>query len=263
MPAGPAVDQVDFMSIVQALALRIAGALGFSLAPAGKYGLPVDFTADEIEDVRAVRPFTLTSPERIQALLGATRYVVQAGIPGEIVECGVWLGGSMMAVARTLCRMSESSRNLYLFDTFEGMTDATEKDRNYRGKDAAGLMSRARGTSDDVWAIGPLEAVQRNMTSTGYPAERVHYKVGRVEDTLPREAPDQIALLRLDTDWYESTRHELEYLFPRLAPGGVLIIDDYGHWEGAKRAVDEYIQAHNLKILLNRIDYTGRIAIKP
>jgi O-methyltransferase len=250
------------MSLVQTLALRIAGALGYSVAPAGKYGLPVDFTAREIEEVRAVRAFTLTSPERIQALLAATEYVVQAGIPGEIVECGVWLGGSMMAVARTLCRMRESSRDLYLFDTFEGMTDATEKDRNYRGKDAAGLLARAGGKSADIWAVGPLAAVQRNMTSTGYPAERIHYKVGRVEDTLPREAPGQIALLRLDTDWYESTRHELVHLYPRLAPGGVLIIDDYGHWEGAKRAVDEYIQAQGLKILLHRIDYTGRIAIK-
>jgi O-methyltransferase len=251
------------MSKVQALALRIAGALGYSVAPAGKYGLPVDFTAEEIEEVRAVMPFTLTSPERIQALLAATRYVVQAGVPGEIVECGVWLGGSMMAVARTLRRMSAASRNLYLFDTFEGMTDATEKDKDYRGNDAAGLVARARGASDRILAIGPLETVQRNMSSTGYPSEQVHYKVGRVEDTLPREAPEQIALLRLDTDWYESTRHELEHLYPRLARGGVLIIDDYGHWEGAKRAVDEYIQAQGLKILLNRIDYTGRIAIKP
>jgi O-methyltransferase len=250
------------MSRVQALALRIAGALGFSMAPAGKYGFPVDFTEEEVEEVRAVMPFTLTSPERIQALIAATRYVVQAGVPGEIVECGVWLGGSMMAVARTLRRLSESSRNLYLFDTFEGMTAATEKDRDYRGKGAAGLMARARGTSADILAIGPLETVQGNMRSTGYPSDRLHYKVGRVEDTLPREAPEQIALLRLDTDWYESTRHELEHLFPRLARGGVLIIDDYGHWEGARRAVDEYIQTRGLKILLNRIDYTGRIAIK-
>jgi predicted O-methyltransferase YrrM len=250
------------MSIVQAFALRIAGALGFSVAPARKGGLPVDFSDAEIDEIRAVKPFTLTSPERIQALLAATRYVVQADIPGEIVECGVWLGGSMMAVARTLGRMGESSRNLYLFDTFEGMTAATAKDRDYRGKDAAQMMARAPGTADDVWAIGPLETVRKNMTSTGYPSERIHYKVGRVEDTLPREAPDQIALLRLDTDWYESTRHELETLFPRLVPGGVLIIDDYGHWEGAKRAVDEYIQSHDVKILLNRIDYTGRIGIK-
>jgi O-methyltransferase len=252
------------MSITQSMALRIAGALGYSIARAGKDGLPVDFTQEEIDEVRAVRPFTLTGPERIQALLAATKYVVQARIPGDIVECGVWMGGSMMVVARALRRMSDSSRNLYLFDTFEGMSAATEKDRDFRGKDATGLMARARErrTSDPLWAIGPLETVQKNMNSTGYPSERIHYKRGQVEVTLPREAPEQIALLRLDTDWYESTRHEMEHLFPRLTPGGVLIIDDYGYWEGAKRAVDEYIESHGLKILLNRIDCTGRIAIK-
>ena len=72
--------------------------------------------------------------------------------------------------------------------------------------------------------------------------------------------PERIALLRIDTDWYESTRHELVHLYPRLSPGGVLIIDDYGHWQGARKAVDEYFQAG---LFLNHIDYTGRLAIKP
>ena len=87
--------------------------------------------------------------------------------------------------------------------------------------------------------------------------------LGRVEDTIPDQAPARIALLRLDTDWYESTRHELEQLWPRLAPGGVLIVDDYGHWQGARQAVDEYFAAHRVPMLLNRIDYTGRIGVKP
>jgi len=253
----------DLISLAQSIALRIAGALGYSVARAGKEGLPVDFTQEEIDEVRAVKPFTRTGPERIQALLAATKYVVNAGIPGDIVECGVWMGGSMMVVARALRRMNDLSRGLHLFDTFAGMSAATEQDRDFRGKDASQLMARARGTSEDIWAIGPLETVQKNMSGTGYPVERIHYRVGRVEDTLPGHAPEKIALLRLDTDWYESTRHEMEHLYPRLAAGGVLIVDDYGHWAGAKRAVDEYIDAHGLKLLLNRIDYTGRIAIKP
>src|ERR1051325_10354963 len=86
---------------------------------------------------------------------------------------------------------------------------------------------------------------------------------GTVEETIPAQAPERIALLRLDTDWYESTRHELVHLYPRLVPGGVLIIDDYGHWEGARKAVDEYIAQNNLRLFLNRIDYAGRLAIKP
>jgi O-methyltransferase len=83
-----------------------------------------------------------------------------------------------------------------------------------------------------------------------------------VEDTIPNNIPEKIAILRLDTDWYESTRHELVHLFPRLSPYGVLIIDDYGCWQGAKKAVDEYISENNLRIFLSRIDSTGRIAIK-
>jgi O-methyltransferase len=86
--------------------------------------------------------------------------------------------------------------------------------------------------------------------------------MGKVEDTFPKDTPDKIAILRLDTDWYESTRHELIHLYPKLSIGGVLIIDDYGHWEGARKAVDEYINDNTLRILLNRIDYTGRIAVK-
>jgi hypothetical protein len=84
-----------------------------------------------------------------------------------------------------------------------------------------------------------------------------------VEETVPERAPERIGLLRLDTDWYESTRHELEHLYPRLVPGGVLIVDDYGHYEGARRAVDEYLDASREAVLLNRIDYTGRVAVKP
>jgi O-methyltransferase len=83
-----------------------------------------------------------------------------------------------------------------------------------------------------------------------------------VEDTLPDQAPERIALLRLDTDWYASTKHELEQLYPRLAEGGVLIVDDYGHYEGARRAVDEYFRAAGEPVLLNRIDFSGRLVIK-
>jgi O-methyltransferase len=83
-----------------------------------------------------------------------------------------------------------------------------------------------------------------------------------VEDTIPASVPEQIALLRLDTDWYESTKCELEILFPRLVKGGVIIIDDYGCWQGARKAVDEYFNKNNIAILLNRMDDTGRIGIK-
>lgn len=100
------------------------------------------------------------------------------------------------------------------------------------------------------------------MKSTAYPMENVHLVKGKVEDTIPKILPSQIALLRLDTDWYESTRHELIHLYPNLVKNGVLIIDDYGHWRGSKQATDEYFDGFAPKPFLQRVDYTGRLSIK-
>lgn len=213
--------------------------------------------------VKLVQPYTMTSPERIRALCSATRYIEQAGIQGAIVECGVWRGGSMMAVARTLMCLGKQDRDLYLFDTFEGMSEPGVHDVATTGETARELLDRAPRTQEDlVWCYAPLERVKLAMFLTSYPAARMHFIPGRVEDTIREAAPDRIALLRLDTDWYESTRHEMEQLFPRLSRGGVLILDDYGHWQGARRAVDEYFLEHGVKILLHKIDYTGRVAVK-
>jgi len=148
-----------------------------------------------------------------------------------------------------------------LFDTFAGMPAATEFDRRYDGVDAADLQAEY-AKAGQIWCHSPLDEVTRNMLGTGYPKGRIRFVKGKVEDTLPEASPQTIALLRLDTDWYESTKHELVHLYPRLVTGGVLIVDDYGHWEGARRAVDEYIEASNLRILLARTDYTGRLAVK-
>ena len=217
--------------------------------------LPPDFEPDHCSIVEAVKSRTATSPERIYVLIEAVKYIVANSIPGSIVECGVWKGGSMMAVAQTLLRLNCRDRDLYLFDTFEGMTGPSNLDTDAHGRLAAEML-------DEVRCYAGLDEVQDAMFSTGYSQDRIAFVRGRVEDTVPSAAPKEIALLRLDTDWYESTRHELIHLFPRLSPGGVLIIDDYGHWKGARLAVDEYFRENRVPILLNRIDYTGRIAIK-
>jgi O-methyltransferase len=214
-----------------------------------------------IDIFNKAKPYTMTSPERVIGLCDAVRYVVAAGIDGAVVECGVWRGGSSMAAALMLRELGAADRDLYLFDTFEGMSAPTELDRRAGGAAAADMLA-ASGKDAKVWAYSPLGEVRANLQSTGYPAERVRFVQGKVEDTIPEHAPDQIAILRLDTDWYESTRHELEHLFPRLAVGGVLIIDDYGAWEGARRAVDEFVAAQTVRILLNRIDETGRVGVK-
>jgi O-methyltransferase len=216
----------------------------------GRY-YPVDFEPEWIDTIERVTPFTKTSPERLAALCFATEYVVRREIPGSFVECGVWRGGSMMAVALTLQRLGVTDRDLYLFDTFRGMTVPTEVDVDFGGSvylDEAGF--------DSV----PVHEVEAVLATTRYDPGHLHFIQGRVEETLPDRAPSEIALLRLDTDWYESTRHELVHLYPRLVVGGVVIIDDYGHFRGARKATDEYFEDH--RILLDRIDYTGRIGVK-
>jgi hypothetical protein len=226
--------------------------------------LPSDIDAAAAAIIRRVRPYTMTSPERLFALIQAVRHVSSAGIPCEVVECGVWRGGSMMAAALTLIERGASARDLYLFDTFEGMPAPGAKDVDLDGIAAATLLKVQDKTDpDSVWCIASLEEVRQVLSSTGYDGSRMHFVKGKVESTIPGHAPERIAILRLDTDWYESTLHELEHLYPRLSPGGVLIIDDYGHWAGCRQAVDEYFAARKLHVLLTRIDYSGRIAVKP
>lgn len=222
-----------------------------------------DIPATSVETYRKVKAYTMTSPERIFSLCDAVRYIHENNIQGDVVECGVWKGGSMMAVADTLLSLNDDGRHLHLFDTFEGMAPPTENDVDIGGMKAEQLLLTSdRAQEDSVWCRAGLDTVKSAVGSIGYPADKIHYIQGMVEQTVPQYVPEKIALLRLDTDWYESTRHEMEHLFPRLVRGGVLIIDDYGHWQGARKAVDEYIRQHGIRIMLNRIDYTGRIAVK-
>jgi O-methyltransferase len=228
------------------------------------HAFPFDFDEADKELYRRVDPYTMTTPPRVYALVRAMEYVVARGVPGAIVECGVWRGGSMMAAALTLLRLGVTDRELYLYDTFAGMPPPSEADTTRSGVRAADLLAEHAGEEDShIWAIASLSDVCAAVLSTRYPEQRIHLVEGLVEDTLPAEAPEEIALLRLDTDWYRSTKHELEQLYPRLAPGGVLIIDDYGHWQGARRAVDEYFGENRITLLLNRVDGTARIGVKP
>jgi hypothetical protein len=230
--------------------------------PTRKRGFPVDFSERDIEICRRVAPYTMTTPPRIYSLIRAVEYLSKRDVPGAFVECGVWRGGSMMAAAMALLGQGITDRELYLFDTFSGMTAPTDVDLKPSGERAADLLE-TEDRDSDVWAIATLDEVREAVLSIGYPQERVHFVQGPVEETLPHNAPNEVALLRLDTDWYESTKHELVHLYPRLSRGGVLILDDYGFWQGARRAVDEYVDTLDEPILLNRIDHTARIGLKP
>ena len=220
-----------------------------------------DLSAADRAIVDRVEPFTMTSLARRASLVGAIDHVVRHRIAGAIVECGVWRGGSMMAAALALAARGDTSRELWLYDTFEGMSEPTDADASVHGEAAAAQLARTkRGTG--VWCEAGLADVRANLAATGYPADRLHFVEGKVEDTIPAALPGPIAVLRLDTDWYESTRHELDHLYPLLAPHGILVIDDYGHWQGARRAVDEYFADRGEPAFLHRVDYTARLLVK-
>lgn len=209
------------------------------------------------------KPFTMTSVESMYGLHRAVNYVVQQHLPGALVECGVWRGGSMMNIVSSLIQAGDLERDVYLFDTFQGMSKPTDDDVNWNGTDGMGKWETGYKSDEmNTWAYASLDEVRHNVLSTGYPEKRLHFVQGKVEDTIPGTLPGGIALLRLDTDFYESTRHELLHLYPLLVSGGVLIIDDYGHWRGSRKAVDEYFEANQIRMLLNRVDYTCRLGVK-
>ncbi len=212
--------------------------------------------------IRAVERFTMTSPERIAAICQATRYVVSNEVPGAIVGCGVWRGGSTMAAAYTLLAGGDTDRELSLYDTYTGMTQPTEADRDAGGRAASEIMSSlGSDRHGSAWCYASLEDVTANLTSTGYPRERMHFVVGPVEETIPGTAPDRIALLRLDTDWYESTRHELVHLFPRLSARRSADHRRLRALAGCAAGGRRVPRGDGLPILLSRIDYTGRIGV--
>ena len=232
---------------------------------------PSDYLDADPSDRRIVDAaigFTMTGPSRLLALIEATRYCARRELPGAFAECGVWRGGSVLAMILTLQSLGRTDREIYLYDTFEGMTAPGEHDvsdfhppalETWRAAKRDG--SRPYAQLFDPETFNETD-VRRTLLSTGYPEEHLHFVRGPVEETVPARVPEELALLRLDTDWYESTRHEMEHLYPRLVPNGVLVVDDYGHWKGSRRAVDEYLERSDEALLLNRIDYAARIAIK-
>jgi hypothetical protein len=199
------------------------------------------YTEQELEIAERVREFTMTSGKFVILTQRLIQDLNQRNIPGAVVECGVWRGGQIMAAALA----DDHERHYWLYDTFEGMQGVSEYD--YRqGKHATeSLKWRKGGHEGRNWCRADLEDVQANVW-TVLPQNRVHFIKGDVNQTLlSSDLPDQIAFLRLDTDFYLSTRTELEVLYPRLVSGGYLVIDDYHSWDGARKAVDEYFGSDN------------------
>jgi predicted O-methyltransferase YrrM len=213
-----------------------------------------------------VQPYTMTmreGPEAAYALFQAVRYVVRNRIAGAIVECGVWRGGSMMLAALALKHFGDTGRELYLYDTYEGMTRPEDVDVDFDGNPMKQAWSEAQREDKAIGYGGAVDTVRSYVKPTGYPMEKMHFVAGDVLETIPKTRPETIAILRLDTDWYKSTLHELTHLYDVLSPGGVLIIDDYGWCRGARQATDEFFAGRDFQPLMQRLNQGARLIIKP
>ena len=235
----------------------------YQIVKVKKYQLPFDMDKGFRDIYKKSKPFTKTNAERLYAMYKAAEYVAKANIPGAIVECGVYRGGSTMSAILKLVQMKKTDKQVYLYDTYTGMDEPGERDVTVKRDDPAWTRWKsAQKDGYNTWCYASVEEVRENMISTGYPEDKFVFIKGKVEETIPDQMPDKIAVLRLDTDFYSSTAHEMKYLFPLLSPGGVLIIDDYGCFKGARDAVDEYFAESGHKILLHRVDGSGRVGIK-
>lgn len=202
--------------------------------------------------ISIVKPYTMTSVERITCLYESLEYVRKNELGGDIVECGVWKGGNILGIIEYLNYHSIYDKNVWLYDTFNGMTEPEDIDVDYNHQSAKNSMHH-----ELVKAMSPIDEVKHNLSSSNFNKNNIKYVIGDVLDTLriKDNLPKNISILRLDTDWYKSTKYELEVLYPILSVNGILIVDDYGHWQGAKKAVDEFFS--NTKINIEKIDYTG------
>lgn len=197
-----------------------------------------------------VRPYTMVGYGRLRGLYKAVTYAVKRNIKGDVVECGAARGGSAALMGLTLKQL-QSYKVLHVFDTFAGLPPPTKDDPDFDiAKEYAGTCK------------GELEEVQ-NLFAKLEILPQTEFTKGLFQDTLPKCEVGAISVLHLDGDWYESVNTCLEYLYDRVSPGGVIQIDDYGHWAGARKAVNEFIRRRSIKTTLRYLDYTGRQFIKP
>ena len=207
--------------------------------------------------IEIVKPYTMTSIERIEALFESLEYIRLNNINGDFVECGVWKGGNILGIMEYLYYHKLENRKIWLYDTFQGMTLPEEVDIDLNNEKAIDILEK-------ITCYSSLEEVKLNLSSSNFSFNNLNFIIGDIYETLDNELniPDEISLLRLDTDWYKSTKKEMEILYPKLVENGVLIVDDYGHWKGSRKAVDEYFSQHNLSLKIDKIDYTGIKIIK-
>ena len=226
---------------------------------------PAELTSAECEIIEYIleNNLTMASFERLLATLMTCKYVITNDIEGDFVECGVWRGGNSI-VAAEMIKLYGSDKMVWLYDTFAGMTQPTEVDIDLQGIKAYEEYDSSKMNGYNKMYYASLDDVKEQFRIRNLLELNVRFIQGDVAVTLNSEhlLPKKISVLRLDTDWYESTKVELEILYPKLSVGGCLIVDDYGHWEGSRRAVDEYFNSFKPKPYFQYIDYTGRLILK-
>jgi hypothetical protein len=218
-----------------------------------------------IDLLRKITPHTLTLAAGVEApwaLYQSLEYLVRNNIPGDIVECGVWSGGSMLLAAHALIHFGDTSRRIWLYDTFDGIPKPDPVDARWDGTPALHTWEHFRKTGRRWGYGGTRDHVRQVVCASGYPADQFVFVEGLVEDTLPASRPNRIALLRLDTDLYRSTYHELTHLYPLLPTGGILILDDDGGFQGVGRAADQYFTETRQPVFLPRINAGVRLLVK-
>lgn len=221
-----------------------------------------ELSAGDAALLRRIDGLSMTSKIAQWEFIRALRDIEARDIPGDIVECGVWRGGNL-ALAGLHNLQFGSKRQIWAYDTFAGMTAPTEFDEKATSSlDTAKKFQELDRDGHNDWCYASREDVVRNFATVVGENARLKIVQGPVQDTLLDSAnlPDKIALLRLDTDFYDSTKAEMEILYPRLERGGILIIDDYGEWAGARKAVDEYFQGQH--VWLHRVTDTVRLMVK-
>jgi O-methyltransferase len=243
--------------------IKILAKRGFKILNTNHFNTINDLTNRERNILNYIidKKLTMTSKDNLAATILSVRYTVRNNIGGDFVECGVWRGGHSIAAALTF-ELYDSDKKVFCFDTFQGMTKPTYLDKDTAFNSSAMKKYSALNNSEyNAWCYSPIDEVINNFNEAGISSDRFKLIKGDVLETLPKFKSGNISILRLDTDWYESTRKELEFLWPKLTKFGVLIIDDYGHWAGSKKAVDEFFKS-GPEIFLNAIDYTARSTIK-
>jgi O-methyltransferase len=226
-----------------------------------------DLSKKDLEYISLIKEnnLSMTSIDNLSATALASQYVIKKNIPGDFMECGVWRGGHSILAALYFL----NKRKIFMLDTFTGMTMPASNDkRSLDGTPALVTYESKNELEDGVdWCYASIENVKKNFQILGINAEEhessLVFLKGKAEEVLKdRETnlPERISVLRLDTDWYESTKVELEVLWDKISIGGIIIIDDYGYWQGCREAVDEYFS--DKKILLLPIDCNARLMVK-